>query len=324
MTLTQFVTLMLLEVLSLLLYFKIAQYYQIIDRPNDRSSHSIPIIRGGGVVFVLAVLLWFLLNSFPFPWFVLAILMLALVSFIDDVKGLSPIIRFAIQFLSLMLLGVELRLYNESSGLIAAFLVLGVGALNVFNFMDGINGITGVYALVNLGSFYYINQNLKSFTSENLILSLVISVLVFLFYNFRKRARCFAGDVGSVTLGFVQIFLIAQLLLSTGDFRWILIFLVYGTDSVITILYRLRKRENIFQPHRQHLYQYLSNECHLDHRFVSLLFGMIQLGVNSGVIYFLPTGVTTAIIIISSGILMFLLREVVLYRIGKEGLLIKR
>ncbi|HNP61554.1 MAG TPA: glycosyltransferase family 4 protein, partial [Nitrospirales bacterium] len=242
------------------LYFKLALHAGIVDVPNQRSSHLLPTIRGGGVVFVVALLFWFSLNAKLYPWFIAAVLLIAIVSFADDVRSLSASVRFFVHLISIILLGIQVELFAQPLWIFFPVIIVGIGVINSFNFMDGINGITGIYGLVNLLSFFYINHEIVHFIDDSLPLYILMSILVFLFYNFRRRAVCFAGDVGSITLAFIQVFLLVKLIIETQQFSWIFLFLVFGVDSVVTILYRLRKGENIFKPHRSHLYQYLSNE----------------------------------------------------------------
>lgn len=271
-----------------LLYFWIAGKYGIMDKPNERSSHARPAIRGGGIVFIMAVVIWFVSHEFTWPWFVLGAFSIAFISFLDDVITLKPIIRILIQVVAVLFMFYQLWPISWPVYLVVLAVIVSVGALNTFNFMDGINGITGVYALVSLCSFGYIHTQLIPFTDFSLILVVSISVLIFLFFNFRKRARCFAGDIGSITIAFILIFFLIQLIQVTNNFLWPLLFLVYGTDSIVTIIYRIRKGENIFEPHRTHLFQYLSNELKWPHSNVSLTYGIIQVIINLVLFVSLP------------------------------------
>lgn len=154
--------------------------------------------------------------------------------------------------------------------------------------MDGINGITGMNALITVGTFIYLAGKVF-FMDEYLIGTVILSVLVFLFYNFRIRARCFAGDVGSVSLAFIQIYMLMSLINATQNLWWVLLFFVFGMDAVTTILIRIVKRENIFKPHRSHLYQYLANELRINHLIVSSGYALVQLLLNISLIYFIQT-----------------------------------
>lgn len=157
-----------------------------------------------------------------------------------------------------------------------AALVVATGVINAYNFMDGINGITGGYSLVVMGSFWYINNYSVWFIDNNLIYAVALSLLVFNFFNFRRTAKCFAGDIGAVSIAFIILFLLGKLIVETGNITYIIILLVYGVDSILTILHRLILKENIFDAHRKHLYQILSNELHIPHTHVSLLYMATQ------------------------------------------------
>ncbi len=271
-----------------LLYFRIALRYAIIDKPNSRSSHTGSIIRGGGVIFFIGLIGWFIVSGFSWPFFIAGAALVAIISFLDDLKPQRSSVRFLAQLVAVSLLFYQASVYDWPVWLVAIAAVVCIGTINAFNFMDGINGMTGVYGLINLGSFLYIHLYVIPFSNQQLIIISCLAVFIFLIFNFRQRAKCFAGDVGSVTLAFLQIFLLLQLIQATGNYYWVIIFLVYGIDSSITILNRLAKKENIFKAHRTHLYQYLSNEFKWPHRIVSVLYGVIQLVLNIVLINFLP------------------------------------
>ncbi len=304
-----------------LIYFRVAIRFGIVDKPNSRSSHVKPAIRGGGIIFVFAILAWSASNHFSLPWFVLGVCAIAIISFLDDVMSLNPTVRFLIQLLAISLLFYQLWPINWPVYLLVLAIIVCIGTLNAFNFMDGINGITGVYALVALLSFFYIHTQVVAFTELSFIIVVSISVLVFLFFNFRKRAQCFAGDVGSVTIAFVLIFLLLQLILATNNFLWPLLFLVYGTDSIVTIIFRIKRKENIFKPHRTHLFQYLSNELAWPHLTVSLTYGAIQLLFNI-VLFFTLSRHQYVVPIISAAIFIIsylLIRIKIVRHISKYG-----
>ena len=182
----------------MLLYLQLAKKYNIFDVPNHRSSHTSIIVRGGGVIFPIALLLAYFLFDFQYKWFVGSVFILSLVSFLDDLYSLSSIIRFFIQCLVAFLLLFELDLIRPL--ILLPFLIfLIVGGLNAFNFMDGINGLTALYSVVSLGSLYYINQSIL-FIDSGFILIPLIGVIIFSFFNVRDRALCFAGDVGSISI----------------------------------------------------------------------------------------------------------------------------
>ncbi|MFZ2904636.1 MAG: UDP-GlcNAc--UDP-phosphate GlcNAc-1-phosphate transferase [Cyclobacteriaceae bacterium] len=307
----------LVVILAELIYFNLARHYNIIDRPNERSSHHTPIIRGGGIIFIIGVWFWFFNTDQLLSFFVAGATLVALISLADDIKPRPAWIRFIIHFIAILLLFYQVQLYNWHWSLILLAGIVCIGTLNAFNFMDGINGITGIYAMVNLITFLILDKQVFDFTDSSLIIVILIANSVFLFFNFRKQARCFAGDVGSVTLAFTQIFFLLQIILATDSLLWVLLFFVFGIDSVITIIYRLKKKENIFKAHRTHLYQFLANELQWDHRLVALLYGLIQLFFNLLLIYFLTRGLFLmplfGAVIIS--VLYITVREIVIRKI---------
>ncbi|MDR1683427.1 MAG: glycosyltransferase family 4 protein [Candidatus Symbiothrix sp.] len=276
-----------------LVYFKIADKYNIIDKPNTRSSHNYITIRGGGIVFWLAALLYFIIaltvSSVPIPTvpivsFFSGLTMLSIVSFWDDIKSLPNKIRIIIHFLSISLVFYGLNLYSTLPWyLILIAYIFFVGILNAYNFMDGINGITGLYSLAILISLQYINRKYL-FTEPDFINFAIIACIVFLFFNFRKKAKCFAGDIGSMAISFWIVTSLLQLMLKTNSIIWIMFLAVYGVDTVFTILHRLCLKQNIFKPHRLHFYQILANEKHLSHQLVSFLYAAIQLLIGGVII----------------------------------------
>ena len=309
-----------LLVVAILLYFRIADRYNIIDKPNERSSHSSVTIRGGGIIFPIAILLWFLFFGFQYPWFTLGLLLIAAISFLDDILTLSTKPRLTIHLLS-----VGLTLYELGFGLlpwwtwIVGFILI-IGWLNTFNFMDGINGITVLYAISVFAPIYWINEGLGVVPSS-MIEAVGLGLIVFGFYNVRKKAKTFSGDVGSISLGLIIAFLLTSILLYTGNWEYILFVAVYGIDSVVTILERLLRRENIFEAHRTHLYQYLANEKKVPHVVVSALYALVQLVISVGVIYLQSMEVKTIYFVsvfILSGIVYILIKTKIVKSIKSE------
>lgn len=286
----------LILLVSLLIYFKLADKYNIIDKPNERSSHSYITIRGGGVIFTLAAILWFLLYGFNEPYIIGSLVAIALISFLDDVMVLSNKIRISIHILAVSILFWQLQVFQLPWYVVAITYVFTIGWINAFNFMDGINGITSFYALTLLSSLLWVSQTTNFLRIEygnQLLILLIISLIIFSFFNARKRAKTFAGDIGSVGMAFLLAWFIIKLILETGRIEYILFVIVYGIDSVITIIYRLKRKENIFKAHRTHLYQYLSNELRLPHVLVSAIYAIIQLTINIITIVLIDNGVMT-------------------------------
>ncbi|ATL43824.1 glycosyltransferase family 4 protein [Elizabethkingia sp. HX WHF] len=267
-----------------LIYFKIADKFNIIDKPNERSSHTQITLRGGGVIFYFGALLFFIASGFLYPYFILGLTLMALISFLDDIFTLSNKIRLLLHLVSVVLMFMQIGLFSYAWFIPVISLVLTIGIINAYNFMDGINGITACYSLVVLILLAIVNQRIN-FIDENLIYYSIIATLVFGFFNFRQRAKCFAGDVGSVSIAFIIVFLLCQLIMKTGNIIYLLFLTVYGLDAIWTIIRRLIKRENIFKAHRSHLYQYLANENKTDKLIVSAIYGLIQLFIGGIVIW---------------------------------------
>lgn len=259
-----------------LIYFKIAEKFNIIDKPNHRSSHKHITIRGGGVIFFIGVLLYSLFFGITLPYFIIGLTLISIISFIDDVWNLSSRIRIVVHFVAMMLMFYDCGFYSLPWYYLVIALIVSTGIINAYNFMDGINGITGGYSLVVIGSFWWINNYLHQFIDNNFLIVVAISLLVFNFFNFRKRARCFAGDVGAVSIAFIIVFLLGKLIAETGNPSYLIILMLYGVDSILTIVHRLILRENIFQAHRKHLYQIMSNELKIPHTSVSLIYMVMQ------------------------------------------------
>lgn len=293
--------------LAELIYFKIADHYNIIDKPNHRSAHTQVTLRGGGIIFPVAFILFCLFNfneTIQNYWsFGLGLLAICTISFIDDIRTLSNKIRLSVHLISVVML-----LYFTGALTLMPFwawpilFVIIIGTLNAYNFMDGINGMTGVYSLVTLGSLAYINKDIIEFTDENFILYPILSCIVFLFFNFRKKAKCFAGDVGSMGIGFWVIGLITLLIMRTGEYKYILLLSIYGMEVVLTIIERILLKENIFEAHRRHLYQLFANEKKVSHLVVSSVYAFCQLLINIFLIHSqLPVWAVILIIFIPAG-----------------------
>jgi UDP-GlcNAc:undecaprenyl-phosphate/decaprenyl-phosphate GlcNAc-1-phosphate transferase len=274
-----FVVLLLAE----LWYFRIADKFNIIDKPNERSSHTSITLRGGGIIFPISLVLYYLYTG-NYPWLVLGTVAIAAISFIDDIKNLSGKVRILVHLVAVSLMFYQAGLFAFHWAWIMAAYVLVIGALNAYNFMDGINGITGTYSLAVLIPLYFTNINFP-FVDADIMLFVMLSAVVFLLFNFRAKAKCFAGDVGSISMALIVLFLITKLILVTGDFKYVLFLAVYGVDAVLTIAHRIILKENIFKAHRRHLYQYLSNELKWPHLTVSTMYAIIQSIISGWVVY---------------------------------------
>ena len=280
-----YVIILVLLFLTELFYFRVADKFNIIDKPNERSSHSRITLRGGGIIFYFGALAYFLTNDWEDPWFILALSLITFISFVDDIRSTSQGLRLVFHFSAMALMFYQWGLFSLSWWWIIIALIVCTGIINAYNFMDGINGITGGYSLIILGALAYINEEMVSFAEPALIYTVLCSVVVFCFFNFRRKAKCFAGDVGSVSIAFILLFLIGKLILKTEDFSWMILLAVYGVDSVLTIIHRLMLHENIGLPHRKHMYQLMANELKIPHVVVSLVYMAVQAIVIIGYIY---------------------------------------
>ncbi|WP_231427191.1 glycosyltransferase family 4 protein [Pedobacter sp. Leaf250] len=262
------------------LYLQIANRYNIIDEPNKRSSHAVYTIRGGGIIFPIGMLLEFIFSGYQYGWFIVGLMFISAISFLDDLKNQDLKLRFSIHLLAVSLLFYQLDFYVFPWYIVLMSLIFVIGGINAINFMDGINGITGSYSLITLLSLLYINIEYIQFINHMIIIATITAVLVFNFFNFRRIARCFAGDVGSVSIAFILLFFILKLITMTGNLNYILLLLVYGLDVVTTIFFRILRKENIFEAHRSHFYQFLVNEKSIPHLKVSFIYGAVQMAVN--------------------------------------------
>ena len=285
-----YIIVLVLLFLTELFYFKLANKFNIIDKPNERSSHRKVTLRGGGIIFYFGAVVYFLANHWEYPWFIVALTLITFISFVDDIRSTSQSLRLVFHFAAMVLMFYQWDLFSLSWWWIIVALIICTGIINAYNFMDGINGITGGYSLVILVTLAYINAKIVPFTEPALINTVLCSVLVFCFFNFRKKAKCFAGDVGSVSIAFILLFLIGRLIIKTEDFSWIILLSVYGVDTVLTIIHRLILHENIGLPHRKHMYQLMANELKMSHVMVSFIYMVVQTVVIVGYIMCLNYG----------------------------------
>ncbi|MES2828424.1 MAG: UDP-GlcNAc--UDP-phosphate GlcNAc-1-phosphate transferase [Bacteroidota bacterium] len=308
-----------LIILIELIYFKIANHFNIFDKPNHRSSHNKSTIRGGGIVFTLSILLYSFIFGNQFQFFLIGLVIIATVSFIDDLTSINNRVRILFHLVSVGLMFYQIGFYIYPIYIIAIALFIVIGIINAVNFMDGINGITGIYALVALCSLLYVDKFLIDFTEVNLIVTVILAVSVFGFFNFRTKAKCFAGDVGSVGIAFILVFLLLQLILLSKNPTFLILLLIYGLDTVTTIIFRLIRGENIFEAHRSHFYQYLSNERNVPQLYVAISYGVIQLIVN--VLFILVFKGSFIFTIFFTAILGLIFIGIRFYTEGRERLL---
>lgn len=282
-----FAVIFLLLILLELAYFRVADRFNIIDKPNLRSSHKTIVLRGGGIIFLFGIWLYAVFFGMCYPWFILGLSLIGLVSFIDDIHSLPDSVRLVAQFAAMFLIFYQFDILNwHDWWMVLIALIVCVGIINAYNFMDGINGITGGYSIVVLLPLIYLNAS-DNFISQDYLYVVGLSLLVFCFFNFRKKAKCFAGDVGSISIAFILLFALGKLILHTGDLSYLTFLAVYGADAVLTICHRIQLHENLGEAHRKHAYQLMANELKMPHVHVSSIYMTLQLTISAGLI-FLP------------------------------------
>ena len=311
MILFTYVAIAIILLIAELVYFNIADHFNIIDKPNQRSSHTKIVLRGGGIIFLIGAWVWSAFFGFQYPWFLAAVTLAAGVSFIDDIHSLPDSVRLVVQFVAMGLMSYQLDMIHANLWwAVILALIVCVGATNIYNFMDGINGITAGYSLAVLVPLLALNEmsggpsttSTSSVTSSgtagqfietSFIVVTILSVLVFSYFNFRpkNKAKCFAGDVGSVGIAFILLFMIGSLIMKTGDITWLIFLIVYGVDGCCTIVHRIMLHEHLGEAHRKHAYQIMANELGMSHVVVSLIYMAIQLVISLGMVYLIPNTV---------------------------------
>lgn len=327
---TIYIGILVLLLFAELIYFKIADHYNIIDKPNERSSHTRIVLRGGGVIFTIALWIWSIAYGFPYPWMLAGVTMAAGISFVDDIHSLPNSLRLVVQFVSLFLVFQEIGIIQwEMWWIVPIAVMVAIGGTNIFNFMDGINGITGGYSIAVLIPLLLKNEELRvkngvGFIDETMLIVILLSVLVFCFFNFRTKAKCFAGDVGSIGMALILVFSIGRLMYVTGDITWIVLYVVYGADGMMTIVHRIMLHENLGQAHRKHAYQLMANELKMSHVTVSLIYMGLQLAISLGFIYLCPnTVVAHWVYLIAAGLVLavaYVLFKMKYYHLHEEYL----
>jgi len=262
------------------LCFLIASRYNIVDHPVDRSSHNRPVLKGGGIIIPLGIVLWFIWSGFQDPWFFTGLMLVSFVSFLEDISHVKRGIRFLSQLAAILLLTMQFDLPPLLWWVWVLMFFTAIAIINAFNFMDGINGITAGYSLSALAGLWIVNNYQAPFISNDLLYASGLAVALFSFYNFRNHARCFAGDVGPVAISFILVFLLGKLILTSGNIAYLMFLIIYGVDTFLTIVKRMMRHENIIEPHRQHLYQLLANESGISHVKVSTAYTLAQLVIN--------------------------------------------
>lgn len=293
---------LLLYILTFVLLAAVEVAYLPIARRNhwtterNRRADGHPVTPiGGGVVFYVAMVVWAISMSIIYRrpdiggGFIIGLTMLAACSFADDLLQLKVWIRLVVQFVAVIFLGLQCMAFHAPILLWPAYILCAVAFINAYNFMDGINGITAAYSLVVLGVFLYIDQYVMNFISGSLLIMALGAVVVFGFFNFRQRARVFAGDVGSISMGFIICYALVSYILARGSLTAIIFVSVYGVDTFITVVRRAAEGENILRSHRKHIYQLLTGIWHVGQLKVATGYALLQLAISACYLYFCTT-----------------------------------
>ena len=276
MTMIEYIIVGAFLLLFEVIYMKMAVKLKIFDVPHHQSSHTGVVVRGGGIIFYLAFLIWSVMNGFQWYGGLFGLTIIAGVSFLDDLRGVSPKIRLICQFIAILLMFYHSGLIRTAPHAVILLSIFCVGAVNIYNFMDGINGMTGGYSLVVALALLYVDIYQVQFADPSLIIYIILALLVFNLFNFRPHAKCFAGDVGSLSIGFILVYLVLRLALRGHSMAWMAMLIVYAVDGGLTILHRIWLRENLMKPHKKHAYQIMANELKMPHLVVSGIYMAMQ------------------------------------------------
>ncbi|UTF50106.1 hypothetical protein NLA06_16350 [Desulfomicrobium sp. ZS1] len=256
-----------------------------LDLPGERSSHVRPTPKGGGVGLVLGFA-WAAIVVGLTPLFWLPLVALATLSFVNDLHSISAGVRLVAQFMgALLVLGGALwtGLANWPVFLLLPALFFVVATTNCYNFMDGINGLASITAVVAFVSLLVFGGAAETPLFYPMV-AVMGALLGFLPFNL-PRARLFMGDVGSIFLGFMFATSVCLMARSWTEFFIFASFLFpFYADEAVTVVERLWRRESLLAPHRRHLYQFLVNECGIAHWKVSTAYGVIQIFVAALVV----------------------------------------
>lgn len=261
-------------------YCHLARKYKIYDQPNHRSSHLQPTIRGAGIVIAFAIS--FTLGYYQQAWLsVGGLVVLSICSYWDDLQSLPAALRLGVQTLA-----IALVMYSQTTLPWAYMLgctLIGVFLLNTYNFMDGINGMMGGNSLLTLLCCWYVNTFITQVVSPDLFHPVVAALLVFLGYNFREKALCFAGDIGSISVGFLVVFILLKFILIVNIY-FIFFAGIFLLDTTATLLQRYYHGQALWQAHRWHLYQKLLDVYKVHPLWISTWYVLAQTGINVGLL----------------------------------------
>lgn len=288
-------------------YLRLRNY---LDNPNPRSMHKIPTPRGGGIGIYIAfhmgiIIYWIITDTFSDKNYYILIgsFLVASIGLLDDLFHIRRRIRILVHFISAIIayfwLSSEFKTWLIENGFpnflhpwIQFLWILGlVYSINLFNFMDGINGLAGMETVFVAGSFAIFLSDVYYLEYRSLQIGLLaFAALGFLIWNFPK-AVVFLGDCGSGFLGYI-LFAVGSWMVFNNCIQlvsFLLITLVFWMDATLTILFRLIHRENIFEPHTKHLYQVLAIKWK-SHAWVTILYSLINVLFLFPIVYWIESG----------------------------------
>ena len=255
-----------------------------------------------------------LLCGFQLPYFFIGLIAITLISFLDDVLTLDNKIRLLVHLSAVLMLFYQWNLFALPWYWLIIGLIFVIGIINAYNFMDGINGITGGHSTIVVLALWFVNHYHLKFIENDFLVFTLLGLMVFNYFNFRTKARCFAGDVGSISIAVVILFLLLKLILQEQNLIYILFLSVYGVDSILTIIHRLFLKENIFKAHRLHLFQVIVHNLKIPHLLMSSIYMLIQGVICSVIIFNLRYSLITQFIIGFSMIIILLFSYIIIKR----------
>lgn len=273
-------------VLTELFYIRLVDNTSFFSALKERRKEERPVWSGSGLLFYLGMVIFSVLQGFPYPWFFVAITLLAVVGLWNTIRPLSRFIQHIALWASLLLMQHELNLYNDYLCCqVGCILLVSVVIMYVFRSMDGVNRILGGYSFVVLLVLGYINSRMIPFMDGTYLQIAIITAFILCFFNLKFRMRAFCGEAGSGMLGIIVLFALGKLILLTNDASYLIVLLIYAVDSLLTLLYRIIRRENIFQTEGKHMYQFMVTHLNIPQFVVSAIYAAAQSLVITG--YFL-------------------------------------
>ncbi len=281
-----YITILIFSVINFFLfefYKNFCSSFKFLDIPNKRSSHTIATPKGAGIVFAITSII-FIIFIFNYSY-ILILIPLLIIGFLDDFKGVSRISRLFVQFFTSLFIVYNSNLFKfftlsngnlENLFFFIFLITCSIGIINFFNFSDGIDGL-----VASSGSIYLI---LIGIFTNPIYLFIGVSLGVFLIFNW-SPAKLFMGDVGSTFIGAIVVISSLSKNNSLDSLVSLLMIAPILIDPFICVLRRLISRQNIFIAHKTHLYQRL-HQSGWKHSYISLLYSAGTLLLSLSFIFF--------------------------------------